>query len=869
MRSPGKSLLLLPALSLGLLPLLLACSSSDAGDEPPTDESAWTESTEMAFGQEPGAGAADQDGGELLDRVAAQKEKRQELARLYVELGDDAFLRGDYQGAAIQYAEAQRLDPANVAARDGLRRAQSALAGQPWEWESSEDALGQAERRRQAQRIRIEGLLTEGDRAMAAGDYDAAIASYRAAREALAVNPTAGGGWVDLQLVEARLQEAEQARASAESARLAAETAAAAEEAAAERRAREEYRENYVRTLLQQANTQFQKGFYDDAVETLDALLEADPRNPEAEELRRIALDAAMADRAEKTSEEFAWEWQKTFDELREDVVPPKSSLEFDVSYWRNVVDKRKPLDDALEEERADPVEASIQAALDETRVVPRFEDMPLEEIARNLSSLAGVNFVVSPTVRDEVDEDLKTINLVFKEAIPVSRLLTILEDLTNREVRFVIRNGAVYVVTAEEAETDLVTRQYEVRDIVRPVQDFVLPELNLVPSGGIDTEPEELPEPEANILTEDELLETIQEVIEPDSWDGEQKTVTVEHGTLIVRHTREVQEQVAQLLEDLRKPANIMVEVTVRFLEVEDSFLQDIGVDFRGLGNDSTVGVPGKGTSNVFDDFGTDFGAPNAPGTIGTGNDPGAFFREASDDINILGRTENLYDTALGDDAVLTNTGGLSLQYTWLDDTQLEMILRAVEKSKRSELVIQPKLMVYNTARANLVVANQISYVADFNVEIASAAAIADPIVRVANDGIYLDVRPVVTADRRFVWIDARPTVATLKRPIPTFQTSLGTGSPVTMMLPELELQKIRARAFVPDGGTLMLGGMKIADQQEMISTVPFLGQIPVLSYFFSRQGNYESYRRLIILLTANIVIPQEHEPSPLPSGF
>jgi type II secretory pathway component GspD/PulD (secretin) len=153
--------------------------------------------------------------------------------------------------------------------------------------------------------------------------------------------------------------------------------------------------------------------------------------------------------------------------------------------------------------------------------------------------------------------------------------------------------------------------------------------------------------------------------------------------------------------------------------------------------------------------------------------------------------------------------------------------------------------------------------------VEIASSAAIADPIVRVANDGVFLDVRPVVTADRRFVWLDVRPTIANLQRPIPTLQTSLGVGTPVTLMLPELELQKIRTRAILPDGGTLLLGGMNVIKEQEMVSGIPFLSQIPVLSFFFSRKGTYESYQKMIILLTAHIIIPEEKEPGELPKGF
>ena len=70
-----------------------------------------------------------------------------------------------------------------------------------------------------------------------------------------------------------------------------------------------------------------------------------------------------------------------------------------------------------------------------------------------------------------------------------------------------------------------------------------------------------------------------------------------------------------------------------------------------------------------------------------------------------------------------MTNSGGLSLQWALLDDAEVEMILRAVQKSKRSEVVTQPSLMVYNASRATLTVANQVSYVADFDVEIAQAS--------------------------------------------------------------------------------------------------------------------------------------------------
>jgi type II secretory pathway component GspD/PulD (secretin) len=192
------------------------------------------------------------------------------------------------------------------------------------------------------------------------------------------------------------------------------------------------------------------------------------------------------------------------------------------------------------------------------------------------------------------------------------------------------------------------------------------------------------------------------------------------------------------------------------------------------------------------------------------------------------------------------------------------------VSKSERVELVTAPRILVFNTARSNLAVMNQVAYVQDFDVEIAQAASIADPIISVVEDGVILDVRPVVSADRRFVTLEVRPTVAELQRPIRTFVTSLGaSGNSVTIQLPEVEKSMIKTSIPMPDGGTVMLGGMKVHENQDLRSGVPILNKIPLISFLFERQGTYVSNRKLLILLKARIVIPQESEPTPAQMGL
>jgi len=580
--------------------------------------------------------------------------------------------------------------------------------------------------------------------------------------------------------------------------------------------------------------------------------------------------DIASAARHHKTAEEnlrtYRDNWTRTMEELDTMGVIQNDTIVFDLDRWRKVAE-RKP----YEFTAGDPTSlAGKQAVLDrlqETRVAARFvgeddEGAPLEDVAKYLQSVTQVNFIISPKVADELDDEEKTVLLDLPER-SVKQLLDLITEV-RENLAYKIEDGVVKFVTAEELVGGQVLRMYEVRDLIRPISDFPGREININPSGGTPELEEDLEEREALVITEDSLDSLIRDNVAPETWEADPaNSLRISNGTLVVNQTPEVQVLIQKLLDDLREATGIMVDIQARFLKVEDNFLEDIGVDFRGLG------APGKGTNAFFNDFGDSTAQQNLGQEIGTDTSLGAFLDEGRDG-DIRGRTENLFDSFIGDQDVLTGSGGFQFQWTYLNDLQLEMILTAVSKSERVELVTAPHVLVFNTARSNLSVMNQIAYVQDFDVEIAQAASIADPVISVVQDGVVLDVRPVVSADRRFITLELRPTVAELQRPIRTFTTSLGvSGNSVTIQLPELEISRVRTSIPMPDGGTVLLGGMKIHESQDLRSGVPILNKIPLVSFLFERQGTFVTNRKLLILLKASIVIPTEREPTPSQLGL
>jgi type II secretory pathway component GspD/PulD (secretin) len=64
-----------------------------------------------------------------------------------------------------------------------------------------------------------------------------------------------------------------------------------------------------------------------------------------------------------------------------------------------------------------------------------------------------------------------------------------------------------------------------------------------------------------------------------------------------------------------------------------------------------------------------------------------------------------------------------------------------------------------------------------------------------------------------------------------------------------------------VPDRGTLLITGFKDLLMRDMHSGVPFLEHIPVLNFFFTRKAKADERRRLMMLVTPEIIDLAEHE--------
>lgn len=778
-----------------------------------------------------------------------------------------------FEDARNEAAFALELDNDNAEAREILRRCNEILGDRdPGVGGRFTNLVLQNRIAAERQRSLVRNELQQGQAHFEQGGFGRAIESFERALTMLRFSEFYQPNDPLVKEAEQLLERASKAKIDADKQELDRARAATSSELARMSREQEVAKELKVDRLIEDANRKFMDGEFQGAVESLDKALLVDPTNPAALALRDLADRARHNSTMELNRQRWRQEWNATISELQQSNVPQTETVVFDPVRWADV-SQRKPATYTPPSELESPENRAIERRLAEAVLEHNFASATVQDWASYYGTVTGVTFWVSP---DVAAMEVETTSLTdFRlSSRSVADALRVIQAQTG--VAYRIRDGVVHLVSPANAIGTLYYERYNVSDLVQGIRGKPGPELRLkTPEDDAPLFPEIDDEPLPSVVDDGRLQELLKASIAADKWDGSPFTMNFQSGMLLVRADKETHQAVGKLLNELRRHVGIQVDVEARFLRVEDSFLEDIGVDLRGLGDQAAQGLPGRGLEGRanagFDDFGpSQLQNPATPGLIGTGTEPGVFFNDGGDG-DMMGRVENLYDRTLGGrNGGLTNAGGLSVQYAYLDDVEVEVILRAVSKQERSEEIEAPRLLIFNNSRASMHFLRSISYIRDFEVEIAQAAAVANPVIGTVHDGVTLDVRPVVDADLKFITMELRPTVMSLQLPIPTFTTTLGIGQPISIQLPEVTLQRVRTTVTLPDGATMMLGGMRLVDRQKLVSGVPVLGDLPGLSFFFSRRGTSLMNRKILILIRARIVLMEEHEPEAiaLPDG-
>lgn len=803
----------------------------------------------------------------LAEQKTLEMQAKEALLDYYLDRAESNLAELRYDDAEADVRRALEIAPDDQRARDLFMEI---MAAQGRRGETVGDAartLAEAHQvRQQEAQTKANYYFQEGVKAFSEERYPTAIENFENVLTIIDRGPY-GVDWGTLRSeTEEFLFRARERLATAqqEAAREAARRALT-EVREIELREREE-QEARINRLLEEGLEAFEEDRFELAENLAEQVLELEPSNARARELLEQSLRAKHRQTDERQLASVKEDFRAWRLDIQETMIPwsERPLIWPSQREWDRVNRRSSGLTDFGAATQLSPADQALKNRLAEETTEFNFPGVSLSEALEFLRQLHGLNIIVDDEVLADVEGATVTMNV---QGLELASALDILLDWGGAELTYVVRNRTIVITNTAGARGEAVLRVHPVGDLTTKLTNFIAPNLVLKPAGAdiSDDQPQFGGSEEGEVAVggdASELMDLITANLDPDSWADYSISVSGED-TLVVNHTPEMQERIANFLNDLRRFAGLVVTIEARFLEVNDDFLQDIGVDIRGLGGErGTLASLDDVTNGLEDNASAGFdnqGGGTSPAPASGSPSSGVFFNDGGDG-DYRGRTEGLFDRALGQ--VLSPVGGAVIQFTYLDDTDVGLILKAVEKSRHARLLQAPSITVYNTQRANITLVNQLSFIQDFDVEVAQTAFIADPLVSIIQDGMTLDVRPTISHDRRYVTLELQPTIATLIRPIQTFTVSLGAGTtPVTLQLPETSIQKSQTTVKVPDGGSLVIGGLKNISFADLESEVPFLSKIPILNFLFSRRGTSKEVSNLIVIVTARITDMHEEE--------
>jgi type II secretory pathway component GspD/PulD (secretin) len=358
---------------------------------------------------------------------------------------------------------------------------------------------------------------------------------------------------------------------------------------------------------------------------------------------------------------------------------------------------------------------------------------------------------------------------------------------------------------------------------------------------------------------------------------------------SLIIRHTPEVHEDIVDLLRQLRKLQDLQVSVEVRFITVTDNFFERIGVDFDfAIQSDQLARknsfvtlnpaavplVPGAdaqpvGPYLVSENFDKSLGQ-RQPVVVGAGpGGPGV-------ETGIPRLTRNLQIPFSQDSFSLTNpfnavTGaGGSFGIAFLSDLEVYFFLEAAQGDTRSNIAAVPKVTTFNGAYASVFSGRTINYVGQLIPVVNFGAVAFQPVPAQVFDGVFLEVLPVVSADRRYVRLTMAPFFSQIDGfdtfPVPAAVGGGGIGggsAAITgqIQLPRQNIVQIDTTVTVPDGGTVLLGGVKRLREERQEFGVPILAKTPLINRLFRNVGIGRTTDSLMLMVSPRIIILEEEE--------
>ena len=288
---------------------------------------------------------------------------------------------------------------------------------------------------------------------------------------------------------------------------------------------------------------------------------------------------------------------------------------------------------------------------------------------------------------------------------------------------------------------------------------------------------------------------------------------------TLIVKDTEEVISEIRRTLKKLDIPIR-QVMISSRIVIAQDEFTKELGSRFgvtKASTNSSGFGV----TTGTFQ--GADTIASSGIDNIQATGQPEPFTIPSG--VNAADRLNVNLATA--------GAAAGSLAFAVLSGSSLiDLEISALQAENEGEVISSPRVVTADRHEAHIEQGVEIPYL--------SASSSGATQVEFKKAVLSIVVTPQITPDDRVIM---------------DLSVTNDTVGDIFSGIPSIDTREVGTQVLVNNGDTVVLGGIYQQITRDEVDKVPFLGDIPLIGYFFRHTLESDERRELLIFVTPQIL--------------
>ena len=440
------------------------------------------------------------------------------------------------------------------------------------------------------------------------------------------------------------------------------------------------------------------------------------------------------------------------------------------------------------------------------------FQDVPVRAVLQIIAEEAKLNLVASDTVSGNVT--LRLVNVPWDQALDIVLRAKGLDKRRNGNVIWVAPQSEI-----AKYEQDIQTARMALENSAEMVTEYI--PINYGNAEDI-----------AKLLTEDSKggmgggvgANQSRGFVSPrGSVSFDQRT-----NTLLVIDIPKRVEAIRKMVNELDKPVDQVV-IEARIVVANESFARELGARF---GISGATGKPGDRSSLGFSGD-LESSRSNAQSRADAVMDGERTFGVTR------GLMTNLPSTLAGSGALalsILNAGHL-----------LDIELSALQQEGRGEVISNPRIVTSNQKEAIITQGEEVGYLTLTGAGTAGGTQV--PQVQFKEAVLQLQVTPTITSDGR-VFLDMH----VQKDEVAGF-VDTGVGQ-----VPRIAKRSVDTAVLMEDGQTVVIGGVYEFKDQQDLSKIPFLADIPILGNLFKRRGRERSKAELLIMVTPKVIRVAQH---------